>query len=220
MLREILATLPLTMLLTVEPCETQTVVSDLSLYYQMHRGDFRRAVGDHAWGLGLGLFGSEDTVTYYGLRLSYVSFRQTDVVPGQVEFTRGRGGDCFTLLLGFKLMPFRETVRPYLELLGGGSRISQSRDIVAVAGEYEGESRALESKGWWCWSYGGGIGMLVKVSHEVTLDLRLLQIFFSPLDLITGGFVGFQDVDETDPIYSTSRVTPRFLSFQIGVAAD
>ena len=203
----------------------------LSFMFGNPQGEFRSNVDRMGFGGQLqGTFWTptEEMPYTIGFDLGYLVYGQVDErrpwvgFPG-VYLNLSRTNSLANLHLLMQVSPFFGTVRPYLEGLFGGSYIfTQS----SVKGDYQDEDIASTTNfDDFTWNYGGGVGILFKITGElenidaIYLDFKSRYLYGTNAEYLTEeSLIGIDN--NGNPIFQTKKSTTDFLSFHIGVIVN
>lgn len=203
----------------------------LSFMFGYPQGEFRSNVD--RMGFGGQLHGTFWTPTHempytIGVDLGFLVYGQVDErrpwigFPG-VYLNLSRTNSLANLHVLMQISPFFGTIRPYAEGLFGGSYIfTQS----SVKGDYEDEDIASTTNfDDFTWNYGGGVGLLVKITGElenvdaIYLDFKSRYLYGTEAEYLTEESLIAIDNDG-NPIFETQKSKTDFLSFHIGVIVN
>jgi hypothetical protein len=203
----------------------------LSFMFGNPQGEFRSNVD--RMGFGGQLQGTFWTPTHempytIGLDFGYLVYGQVDErkpwigFPG-VYLNLSRTNSLANFHILMQVSPFFGTVRPYFEGLFGGSYIfTQS----SIKGDYQEEDIATTTNfDDFTWNYGGGVGLLFKISGElenveaIYLDFKSRYLYGTKAEYLTEeSLIGIDN--SGNPIFKTKKSTTDFLSFHIGVIVN
>jgi hypothetical protein len=205
----------------------------LNLTLASPQGEFKQNVDK----LGFGISGhaliwttSQLMPFSFGLNVGFINYgnesRNTrissDIPDVTVDVTRTNNLANFHLM--FLISPLSGTIKPYLETLFGGEYLFTSTEIKSENSGAEVASSTNQDD--FAWSYGGGGGLLIKLTDldpdednpmqngSLWLDLKVRYLFGTEAEYLREGSV---EINNGQVKYNISRSKTDLLLFQLGV---
>lgn len=209
--------------------KAQTAGASLMLGYP--QGEFKENVDRIGYGIQVhGTLWAPDKFRPFtvGLNLGYMVYgeesrrsRFSNPIPDvYVDVNRTNSIVNFHLL--FQVSPFTGTWRPYIEGLFGGAYIFTSTSIES---DWDHEDIATSTNfDDYTWSYGGGAGMLIKLTESLGdvstlyLDLKARYLFGTRAEYLAEGSITV-DQNNGNVYYDVLESKTDLITFHIGVTA-
>ncbi|MBI5807619.1 MAG: hypothetical protein HZA74_04385 [Ignavibacteriales bacterium] len=201
----------------------------LSFMFGYPQGEFRSNVNNMGYGIQLQGTLWEPTKSRpftIGMDLGYIVYGRVDErrpwqgFPG-VYLNLTRTNSMANLHLLMQVSPFFGTVRPYVEGLFGGAYIFTESE---VKNENLGQQIAASTNyDDFAWNYGGGAGILFKISNgfqgvsTLYLDLKARYLFGTEAEYLTEESVIVNSLGDT--VFQPRKSKTDFFTFHIGVIA-
>ncbi|MCZ7602975.1 MAG: hypothetical protein M5R37_08905 [Melioribacteraceae bacterium] len=195
------------------------------------QGEFKENVD--RLGYGFNIYGtlwspSKERPFTIGLNVGYLVYgeeserrRFSNPIP-DVWVDVNRTNSILNFHLLFQISPFTGTWRPYVEGLFGGAYIFTSTNIES---EWDNEEIARSTNfDDYTWSYGGGAGLLIKLSENLGdvstlyLDLKARYMFGTNAEYLAEGSITV-DQKNGNVYYDVLESKTDLLSVHIGVTA-
>jgi hypothetical protein len=194
------------------------------------QGEFKENIDRLGYGLQVhGTLWSPDKGRPFtvGLNLGYMVYgeeserrRFSNPIP-DVTVDVNRTNSLVNFHLLFQLSPFTGTWRPYAEGLFGGAYIFTTTSIESEWNDEEIASSTNFDD--FTWSYGGGAGLLIKLSdgdesmQAVYLDLKARYLFGTEAEYLAEGSITV-DQKNGDVYYDVLKSKTDLFSIHIGVS--
>lgn len=220
--------LPILVLLFVSSTSfAQMIGGSLMLGYP--QGDFRKNVDRMGYGIQIqGTLWSptKEKPFTLGLEGGYLVYGNTNERKGWSDFPGvylklERTNSIANLHLLFQVSPLTGSIRPYIEGLFGGAYIWTTSSVRNENGEKEIASSTNYDD--FSWNYGGGVGVLFKLTDQLEkasglyLDLKARYLYGTEASYLTEESVYINNLGQT--IFSAKKSTTDFFTFHVGIVA-
>jgi len=162
----------------------------------------------------------------FGLNLGFINYGSesrrepfSETIP-DVTVDVDRSNNLVNFHLLFQIAPPPSTVTPYAELLFGGSYLFTETQIKSRGVEEVASSTNFDD---FAWSYGGGGGLMILLSDNISedvgaifLDLKVRYLLGSEAEYLREGSVTIRD---RDVHYDVTRSKTDLLTAHLGVVA-
>ncbi|MCF8266680.1 MAG: hypothetical protein K9I69_01270 [Ignavibacteriales bacterium] len=219
----------LVIFITVLSLQAQGV--SVNLLAASPQGEFRKNVDRLGYGIQLdATFFSPDKVrpVAFGININYLVYgeenesRPLSLTIPDVRVDVSRKNSMLNFQLLTRLSPFSGTVRPYLDVFGGGAYIYTSTSVDSEVDDRD----VFESNNFddFAWTYGYGAGLLFRVAENLGdvrrlfVDLRVRSNYSSEAEYLKEGAVIINSANG-NVSYNVSTSKLDYLSFHIGVYA-
>ena len=210
---------------------TSAQTAGVSLMLGSPQGEFKENVDRLGYGIQVhGTLWAPEKFRPFtvGLNLGYMVYgeesekrRFSNTIPdATVDVNHTNSLVNFHLL--FQISPFTGTWRPYVEGLFGGAYIFTSTSIES---EWDNDDIATSTNfDDYTWSYGGGAGLLIKLSEELGdvstlyLDLKARYLFGTKAEYLAEGSINV-DQNNGHVYYDVLESKTDLITFHIGVTA-
>ncbi|MHB9039443.1 MAG: hypothetical protein ACYC4T_02200 [Melioribacteraceae bacterium] len=121
----------------------------------------------------------------------------------------------------FKITPFMGSIRPYIEGIFGGNYLFTTSEVKNENGDQQIASSTNFDD--FTWSYGGGAGLLFKLSENLEnvstlfLDLKVRYMYGTEAEYLTENSVFVNNLGDT--IFNPQKSKTDLITFHVGVVA-
>ncbi len=121
----------------------------------------------------------------------------------------------------FKITPFMGSIRPYIEGIFGGNYLFTTSEVKNENGNQQIASSTNFDD--FTWSYGGGAGLLFKLSENLGnvsalfLDLKVRYMYGTEAEYLTEKSVFVNNLGDT--IFNPQKSKTDLITFHVGVVA-
>ncbi|MHB8905517.1 MAG: hypothetical protein ACYC6D_05260 [Melioribacteraceae bacterium] len=121
----------------------------------------------------------------------------------------------------FKITPFMGSIRPYIEGIFGGNYLFTTSEVKNENGNQQIASSTNFDD--FTWSYGGGAGLLFKLSENLEnvstlfLDLKVRYMYGTEAEYLTENSVFVNNLGDT--IFNPQKSKTDLITFHVGVVA-
>ncbi|MHB8931674.1 MAG: hypothetical protein ACYC5R_13845 [Melioribacteraceae bacterium] len=121
----------------------------------------------------------------------------------------------------FKITPFMGSIRPYIEGIFGGNYLFTTSEVKNENGNQQIASSTNFDD--FTWSYGGGAGLLFKLSENLGnvstlfLDLKVRYMYGTEAEYLTENSVFVNNLGDT--IFNPQKSKTDLITFHVGVVA-
>ncbi|MCC5945479.1 MAG: hypothetical protein JJT94_11135 [Bernardetiaceae bacterium] len=117
---------------------------------------------------------------------------------------------------GLRLAPFvTYKIQPYVEF-AIGTNVHYSRSSIDF-GTHPDDYDIVTEKSAWGVHYSGGGGVMIPISHHLSLDFRLQYMQGTKVDFLTKGSIEEDSMNPGFAFYDTRRAAPRRFAISIGI---
>ncbi len=190
------------------------------------QGDFRANTGRTGFGIGGEfLFQPNPLAPFaFGVNINYINYGSENrrvplsVYVPDITVEVDRSNNIVQGMLMLRLWAPTPFVRPYVDILGGGSYIYTQTTLRERNSNQEKLSDVNFSD--WAWSYGAGGGLMLKIYSEVGtniwLDLGARYIYTTEAEYLTEGDVIINNNINNPVTYNSRRSKVDLLVAHIG----